>query len=149
MDAPRSRALAAYWKAFTIVDPLRLDAWGERGITLPLLRVLAFVREHPGASAGAIADYLGISPSATTNLVDRLVEPGLLRREAQQTDRRVSLNFVEDAGAQVLSDAVDRGSAFMTDILHELTPPELERLTTSLERLTAAAARVGEHRRRV
>ena len=52
MDAPRSRALAAYWKAFTIVDPLRFDAWGERRITLPLLRVLAFVRGHPGGVGG-------------------------------------------------------------------------------------------------
>ena len=144
MTTPRAtlRALDAYWKAVTIVDPLRFDAWGEQRITLPLLRVLGFLRDQPGASTGDIGAHLGVTGAAVTPLMDRLAARGLARREQHPHDRRVIANYLEDAGAHALGEAVDHGSDFMEETLSELSRGELTRLATSLETFTAAAERV-------
>ena len=136
------RALMAYWKALAIVDPLRFDVWGKSHITLPLLRVIVQLRESPGSSTGEIANHLSVTPSAVTGLIDRLVDLGLVRREPHPHDRRVSCNFLEEAGERVLGDTADLGNAFVGKILNELTREELETLTDSLEGLWAAAGRV-------
>ena len=125
-----------------IVDPLRFDVWGKSHITLPLLRVIVQLRESPGSSTGEIANHLGVTPSAVTGLIDRLVDLGLVRREPHAHDRRVSCNFLEEAGERVLGDAADLGNAFVGEILNELSRDELEGLTESLESLWAAAGRV-------
>lgn len=140
------RALAAYWKALAIVDPLRFDIWGKSRITLPLLRVLVQLRESPGSSTGEIANHLGVTPSAVTGLIDRLVDLSLVRREPHSHDRRVSCNFLEEAGERVLGDAADLGNAFVGEVLDELSEAELSALTDSLEGLWAAAGRVRSRR---
>ena len=136
------RALEAYWNALAIVDPLRFDIWGKSRITLPLLRVLVQLRESPGSSTGEIARYLSVTPSAVTGLIDRLVDLSLVRRASHPHDRRVSCNFLEDAGERVLGDAADLGNAFVGEVLDELSEAELSALTGSLEGLWAAAGRV-------
>lgn len=138
-NRPVQRALNAYWKSLAIVDPLRFDRWGRAHITLPLLRVLVQLRESPGSSTGEIANHLGVTPSAVTGLIDRLVDLGLVRREPHPHDRRVSCNFLEDDGERVLGDAADRGNAFVGEILNELTRDELDELAHVLERLWDAA----------
>jgi DNA-binding MarR family transcriptional regulator len=134
-----NRALAAYWSSLKIVDPLRFEVWGKAHITMPLLRVLVQLREHPGSSTGEIANHLGVTPSAVTGLIDRLVDLELVRREPHPHDRRVSCNFLEEAGGQVLGEQADRSNAYVGEILSELSHAEIESLTIGLERLYAAA----------
>ena len=100
------------------------------------------MRESPGSSTGEIANHLGVTPSAVTGLIDRLVDLNLVRREPHARDRRVSCNFLEEAGKRVLGDAADLGNAFVGEILEELSGTELDALTDSLEGLWAAAGRV-------
>ncbi len=143
---PNQRALDAYWQSLAIVDPLRFETWGKFHVTLPLLRVLVQLRESPGSSTGEIANHLGVTPSAVTGLVDRLVDLGFVRREAHPHDRRVSCNFLEPAGLDVLGDAADQSDGFVGQVLNELSKSELEDLVVSLELLGDAASRVRARR---
>ena len=136
------RGLAAYWGALAIVDPLRFEIWGKSRITLPLLRVLVQLRDSPGSSTGEIANHLGVTPSAVTGLIDRLVDLKLVRREPHAHDRRMSCNFLEVAGQRALGDAADLGNAFVGEILDEFSEAELAALTDSFEGFSAAAGRV-------
>ncbi|HJN91634.1 MAG TPA: MarR family transcriptional regulator [Dehalococcoidia bacterium] len=106
---------------------------------MPLLRVLVQLREYPGSSTGEIANHLGVTPSAVTGLIDRLVDLELVRREPHPHDRRVSCNFLEESGERVLGEQADRRNAFVGEILSELSRDELESLTAGLERLEEAA----------
>ena len=146
MSRPNQRALEAYWKSLAIVDPLRFETWGESHVTLPLLRVLVQLRESPGSSTGEIANHLGVTPSAVTGLVDRLVDLGFVRREAHPHDRRVSCNFLEAAGREVLGQAADKRDGLVGEILQELNKRELEDLVASLELFEEAAGRVRARR---
>ncbi len=55
------------------------------------LEAVVFLSHHRGVTMGAFADGLEISPGAATELVARLSEKGVVRREAHPDDRRVVL----------------------------------------------------------
>lgn len=52
------------------------------------LRALVFIREQERTVASAIAAHVGISGSAVTGTIDRLVAAGLVERAHDQEDRR-------------------------------------------------------------
>lgn len=51
-----------------------------------------------------LADRLRIAPRSATEVVDQLEAKGLVRREADPTDRRATLIVATDAGRQLFSD---------------------------------------------
>src|SRR3990170_6931840 len=85
----REQAFHLFGRAMTRSDPGHLEAWVELGLTLTQLRVLFQLRAEDGASAGALAERLKVTPSTLTRIVDRLVRQGLVRRGADHGDRRM------------------------------------------------------------
>lgn len=57
-------------------------------LTLPQLVALHILDENPALSIGALAEMLHLSISATSHLVDSLVEKRLVHREEDPQDRR-------------------------------------------------------------
>ncbi len=58
----------------------------------PQVRALSFLDWKPGASLSALADYMGLTPSAASRLADGLVRRGLVNRQERANDRRY-VNF--------------------------------------------------------
>jgi DNA-binding MarR family transcriptional regulator len=64
----------------------RMDA--RLGITGPQRLVLRLVTQFPGLSAGDVARVLHLHPSTITGILQRLVDKGLLVRDADRHDTR-------------------------------------------------------------
>lgn len=141
------RALRLYAHSVGIIDPIRLEQWGELDLTLAQLRVLMLLRNRPGATAGALAAELRVTPPTVTGLVDRLVRQRLVRREEDPLDRRLVRNELTDIGLTVVSEFERAGRAYLTNIFERLTPEQLQQLICALEALVAAAEDVGAHAR--
>lgn len=60
------------------------------GISVGHVQVLISLAKGP-RSVGQLADSVGVSPPAATQLVDRLVEHGMVERRHSESDRRVVL----------------------------------------------------------
>jgi len=83
-------------RASASLDPVRLQAWEEMGLTLAQLRILFRVRAQPGVDVRRIAADIGITPSAVSQQVDKLVTRGMLLRRDKPEDRRyVQLELTE------------------------------------------------------
>jgi DNA-binding MarR family transcriptional regulator len=67
----------------------------------PQVRALSFLEWKPGASLTALAEYMGLTPSAASRLADGLVRRGLVNRQECATDRRF-LNFTLTPQGQAL-----------------------------------------------
>lgn len=67
----------------------RLDQWQQFDMTIPQVKTLLLLADVGTARMGGIARHLGTSLSATTAIVDRLVDRGLVGRGSDPTDRRV------------------------------------------------------------
>ena len=132
-------ALVAYWRSLAIVDPLRIEAWDDARVTLPLLRVIAYLREHAGAATGDIARYMSVTSSNVTRLIDRLVQQGLVQREEDRDDRRFLRHSLTNEGEAMLGNVQQRATAFVAHIFDELSDDDLERVIDVFDRLWAAA----------
>ncbi|MYB76152.1 MAG: MarR family transcriptional regulator [Chloroflexi bacterium] len=77
-----------------------LDEWESLDMTVPQIRTLVLLERAGPMRMGNIASYLGRALSATTTVVDRLVEKGLVDRAWDPSDRRVVICRLTDEGKQ-------------------------------------------------
>ncbi|RJL33162.1 MarR family winged helix-turn-helix transcriptional regulator [Bailinhaonella thermotolerans] len=83
-----------------------------------------------------LADRLVLSQSATTRLVSRMEERGLLTRTLDAADRRGICARSTEAGRRLLAKAVPTHNSALDDALAEASElPELGPLVTALESL--------------
>jgi DNA-binding MarR family transcriptional regulator len=87
-----------------------------------------------------VADAVVLSQSATTRLVTRLEDRGLLARYLCPTDRRGIYTNVSEAGLQLLEEARPTNDAALREALDEATKnPELAPLVRVVESLSVPA----------
>ena len=142
-------AFQLFGRIVTRSDPGRLEAWAGLGLTMTQLRVLFLLRAEDGLSAGGLADQLHVTPSTFTRIMDRLVGNDLVRRQADDGDRRLVRHYLTAAGRRTVEEVERTGRARMNIIFGRLQPEQLERLVMALRDLLAAAEAVeaGEARR--
>jgi DNA-binding MarR family transcriptional regulator len=146
MTAVQPAPLAQGWCALSLLHG-RIDAHIERvlqaghGLSVreySLLDVLS--RQHDGAGGHLqmkdVADAVVLSHSATTRLVTRLEDRGLLARYLCPTDRRGIYTNVTEAGRKLLAEARPTNDAALREALDEAAKnPELAPLVRAVEAL--------------
>ncbi|MGE3961064.1 MAG: MarR family winged helix-turn-helix transcriptional regulator [Dehalococcoidia bacterium] len=125
-----------------LVEPLRLDLWERRGLTLPQLRLLFAVRDAAGAATGEVGQAIGLGGSSLTGLVDRVAALGFVRREADPQDRRVTRLSLTEAGATVLAEVESQREPDFAAVLAQLAPDRQLLLADLFEEFMAAAQRL-------
>jgi DNA-binding MarR family transcriptional regulator len=84
---------------------------------------------------GAVRERLGVTGRAITSAVDALERDGLLRREADPTDRRASLLAITETGRERLDEIERMQRAHADDTFDVLDGPERRTLLELLTRL--------------
>jgi DNA-binding MarR family transcriptional regulator len=147
---PALTGLAQGWCALSLLHG-RIEAHIERALQArhelsvreyALLDVLS--RQHDGEGGHLrmhqVADSVVLSQSATTRLVSRLEDRGLLSRYLCPTDRRGIYTDVSEAGLALLADARPTNDAALREALDEAaTHPGLAPLVDAVESLGAPA----------
>lgn len=99
-------------------------------LTTPQIAVLEFTRESQTMSAVAI--YLGLSRPATSQLVDRLVRIGLVRRAEGTVDRRQRHVILSAKGRSLVDRVAAARAARFDSSLAVLEPALVARLESVL-----------------
>jgi DNA-binding MarR family transcriptional regulator len=145
---PALTALAQGWCALSLLHG-RIEAHVERALQTEhdlsvreysLLDVLS--RQHNGEGGHLqmkqVADAVVLSQSATTRLVTRLEDRGLLTRYLCPTDRRGIYTDVTEAGLKLLAAARPTNDTALRQALDEAAKnPELAPLVRAVETLRA------------
>ena len=76
----------------------RLDEWEGLDMTIPQIKTLVLLNSMGPLRMGNISTYLKGAPSATTAILDRLVEREMVERVSDPSDRRVVLCRLTDEG---------------------------------------------------
>ena len=84
---------------------MKLDEWEESDMTIPQIKALGLLQRMGPLRMGGIALYLGRALSATTTVVDRLVEKNLVSRGSDPRDRRVVICELTPEGRAAISGA--------------------------------------------
>ena len=112
-------------------------------LSVAQFRLLLFVRRHPGTSLSPLAEHLGTTLPAASQLVERLVRAGLATREQHPRERRRVELRLTDAGAATLEECDARTRAWLCERLSGLDTAELARLAAVLADLRSVLSPSG------
>lgn len=88
-----------------------------------------------GLSTGVsdIGDHLGVSSAAASQMIDRLVQQGLLLRSEDPDDRRVKRITLTEQGRKVIDDGVGGRERWFTSVGERMSEQERETVLAGLK----------------
>ncbi|MEO8207970.1 MAG: MarR family winged helix-turn-helix transcriptional regulator [Chloroflexota bacterium] len=110
----------------------------KSGVSMTHMHVLWLLEHHGELHMGHLADFLDVSMSNTTGIVDRMQERGLVERERPDDDRRVVVVRLAAGGRQALDAMEAVKQDRVQGILRHLDRSQLERIAGALHDIEAA-----------
>jgi len=104
----------------------------KQGISMTHLHVMWRLEESGELAMSRLAEFLDVSLSNATGLVDRMEERGLVERTRVSNDRRVVLVGLTPAGRDMLTEIQILKQDLMSTILGRLDERRLRRLQAAL-----------------
>ncbi len=95
--------------------------------------VLAYLSREDGMTQSQLAEELDLGKVAVGGLIDRLEKAGLLRRQADATDRRVNRVFLEPKSKQLIARMRKVSHRMNQQILEGLVDDRLESTALTLD----------------
>src|SRR5258706_15571113 len=95
--------------------------------------VLAYLSREDGMTQSQLAEELDLGKVAIGGLIDRLEKSGLVRRDADATDRRVNRVFLEPKSKQLIARMRKVSHTMNETILDGLIDARLETTATTLD----------------
>ncbi len=137
------RAAGAYGRAIAVADPIRLEFWEARGLTMAQLRLMYLLLAEDCRSVGQLAEEMRVRPASVTGLTDRLVDHGLIERRADPADRRLVRVALTPEGRRVLGEIEVASLAYLGGIFERMGEESVERLCEALEEFGQTARAAG------
>lgn len=113
--------------------------WMERqtGVSGAQLWAVSAVVAEPGIRVTELGRAMAIHQSTTSNLVERLVQGGLVRRERSARDQRVVQLYATAKGTRLVKKAPGAVRGVLVDALEKMENKELASLDVALGELIA------------
>lgn len=111
--------------------------WVEQqtGVSGAQLWALSATVEQPAITVSELAKALAIHQSTASNLVDKLVKQGLLRRQRNDEDQRVVHLYAEPKGIRLIKSAPKPLQGVLPDALSRLSASDVNELNALLAKL--------------
>jgi DNA-binding MarR family transcriptional regulator len=110
----------------------------ELNLSFSHIRALRALAQNQTLAMKDLAEELQLTPPSITALTRRLVQTGLVRRDADEVDSRVTLLSLTDEGRLLLRQLYEGQLQHMELLLHGLTPEEQEQFLHLMDRAVRA-----------
>ena len=110
-----------------------LEEWRAIDMTIPQIKTLVLLQSVQRVRMGGIANYLGSTLSASTSVVDRLVDKGLVDRTSDPDDRRVVVCHLTESGMDAISKFWQIEHCKVDPLVKRLDCNQLETIVEALE----------------
>lgn len=112
------------------------------GLSMPQVSALFRLRYGGMCGVSDIADHLDVTNAAASQMVDRLVQQGLLERSTDPDDRRAKRIGLTPLGHRLLDDAIEARVRWFAGMTTVLSPEQQELILHALDVLTEAATKL-------
>jgi DNA-binding MarR family transcriptional regulator len=89
-----------------------------------------------------LGEHLGVTNAAASQMIDRLVQQGLLLRAEDPRDRRMKNITLTPKGQTLIQQSIEARQRWMEDLTKALTPEEQDSIITALTILTGVARQI-------
>jgi DNA-binding MarR family transcriptional regulator len=107
----------------------------DNGLTMAQFGTLLRLFHRGACGVSDIGSELGVTNSAASQMLERLVQLKLVTRSEDPVDRRVKQIVITDKGSTILKDSSQAFHAWMEDVAKSLTPTEQEQIRDALSLL--------------
>lgn len=109
------------------------DTDGDNIPTMLQVQTLKTIKENSPITASELASRLQMSPSALTQMTDRLIKSKFISRKNDKNDRRLILLSLTNDGEQHLVSILKRMEQKANQILDPISAKDLETVVTIFE----------------
>jgi MarR family transcriptional regulator, organic hydroperoxide resistance regulator len=122
--------------------------WLALPLTMAQLKALMLILQSGGMPSRRLGDRLGIGASAVTPLVDRLAQQKLVRRAADEADRRIVWIRPTARAIALKEQVMETNRAVLAEVLEAVPQRERRTVRATLQRLLNGAERVLERQQK-
>jgi len=112
------------------------------GLSMPQFSVLMRLHYRGGCGISDISEHLGVTAAAASQLVDRLVQGGMLERVEDPQDRRAKQVTLSTKGRALIAAGVEARNQWTEQLTTQLTAEERAEAIHALTILTTAAEKI-------
>lgn len=109
------------------------------GLSMPQFSILMQLHHRGNCGIGDISDRFDITNAAASQLVDKLVQSGLIQREEDPHDRRAKLLNLTDKGGELIQQGIEERYRWVDQLAENLTAEERSQVSDALNIMTRAA----------
>ncbi len=117
----------------------------EKGLSIPQIGALFRIFQRGNRNVSDIGEELGITNAAASQMLERLVQQGLILRSEDPTDRRQKQIVLTDKGRQILRESIQARQLWMEELSQVLSPDEQSQVTDALHILINKARELEQH----
>src|SRR6185503_12989738 len=109
------------------------------GLSMPQLSVLIQLHFRGVCGMSEVSERFEITPAAASQLVDKLVQSGLIQRVEDPHDRRAKLLSLTDKGRDLIQQGIEERYRWVEELAEKLSPEERVQVSEALNIMTEAA----------
>ena len=120
-----------------------MRTWGlfakSTGLSMPQFSILMQLHHKGVCGVSDISERFDITNAAASQLVDKLVQSGLIQREEDPQDRRAKLLNLTDKGQDLIQQGIEERYRWVDQLAERLTAEERVQVSEALDIMTRAA----------
>jgi MarR family 2-MHQ and catechol resistance regulon transcriptional repressor len=120
-----------------------MRGWGQfaksTGLGMPQFSILMQLHHKGSCGVSDISERFDITNAAASQLVDKLVQNGLIKRDEDPTDRRAKLLNLSEKGKKLIQQGMEQRYRWVDELAGRLTAEERAQVSEALNIMTQAA----------
>jgi DNA-binding MarR family transcriptional regulator len=120
-----------------------MRGWGRfaksAGLSMPQFGLLMQMHHKGACGMSDVSERFEITPAAASQLVDKLVQSGLIQRVEDPHDRRAKLLSLTDKGRDLIQQGIEERYRWVDELSGKLTADERAQISEALDIMTRVA----------
>jgi DNA-binding MarR family transcriptional regulator len=119
----------------------------ESGLSISHFGAIFYIYRIGSCGVTEIGEQLGVTSAAASQMLERLVQQGVVLRTEDPQDRRVKRIVLTEKGRRILDEAIQARQSWLEELAHSLSPSEKDSVISALKlligkvnQMTASAA---------
>jgi len=112
------------------------------GLSMPQFSILMQLYHKGACGMSELSEGFGITPAAASQLVDKLVQAGLLERSEDPSDRRAKQVALTPKGKDLIEQGIEERYRWVEELEGSLTKEDKEKIAAALEIMTQTVKRI-------
>jgi DNA-binding MarR family transcriptional regulator len=114
------------------------------GLSMSQLGALFHLNSMGTSGVTDLGDHLGVTSAAASQMLDRLLQQGLIQRSEDPHDRRVRQIDLTEEGCRILEESIQARQSWLDELADAVPDSEKEPIIAALNTLIERADQIGK-----